>query len=87
MKKYEDMPAHPITEKLVEILCRVTRTENTSFFNVMVAYYLTVVASTMRAKIRTVEKDVLPINTYAIGLMPSGMGKGSIYQAYGKAGY
>ncbi len=76
MKKYEDMPAHPITEKLVEILCRVTRTENTSFFNVMVAYYLTVVASTMRAKIRTVEKDVLPINTYAIGLMPSGMGKG-----------
>ena len=76
MKNYEDMVHHPVAAQLVETMCRVTRTDNPLFFNVLVAYYFSVVAATMRAKIRTVEGDVLPINTYAIGLMPSGMGKG-----------
>lgn len=76
MKAVEDMPYHPTSERLVEILCNKTQNTNPLFFRVCVAYYFTVVASMMRCKIATMDRGEIPVNMYAVGLSTSGSGKG-----------
>ena len=76
MKSYEDMEFHPTAEKLVDVLCKKTQNSNPLFFRVLVAYYFSVVASSMRCNISTVDRGEIPINMYAIGLATSGSGKG-----------
>jgi hypothetical protein len=46
------------------------------FFRILLIYYFGQVASHMRANIVGFDNNVIPINTYAINLSPSGTGKG-----------
>lgn len=76
MLSYDEMEHHPISEKLVEILCDKTQSENPLFFRVLVAYYFSVMAASMRTIIATPDRGDIPVNLYALNLAPSGMGKG-----------
>jgi hypothetical protein len=76
MKSFKDMDFHPDAERLVQILCEKTQNSDPLFFRVLVAYFLAVVASMMRAKIKTLDRGEIPINLYAINLSVSGAGKG-----------
>lgn len=76
MKSYESMKYHPTSDKLVDVLCQKTQNSNRLFFRVMVAYYFTKVASTMRTVIKTHDRGNIPVNLYAINLAFSGEGKG-----------
>ena len=67
---------HPLTEKLTNILCEKTQNNNPEFFRILVAYYLTKVASMMRVNIDTRDRGILPVNMYALNLATSGFGKG-----------
>ena len=64
------------SEKLVEVLCQKTQSNNPHFFRVLTGYYLCKVASMMNIKIKTHDRGDLPVNMYAINLATSGFGKG-----------
>lgn len=76
MQSIDSMEYHPLSEKLVDILC--TKTENTDrhFFRIQTAFFFCKVASMMRTNIHTLERGNIPVNMYAINLAPSGYGKG-----------
>lgn len=76
MLKPEEMAYHPTAEKLVEILCSKTQNSNPLFFRVLVGYYFSIVASSMRTAILTHDRGEIPVNMYAINLGTSGSGKG-----------
>lgn len=72
----EEMEHHPTSEQLVAILCSKVQNSNPLFFRVLVGYYFSLVASTMRASIVTHDRGDIPINMYALNLSTSGSGKG-----------
>ena len=76
MLSYDEMEYHPSAEKVVEILCQQTQNTEPLFFRVLVAYYLSVVASQMRCVIATPDRGDIPVNMYALNLATSGFGKG-----------
>ena len=65
-----------LSEDIVDVLVAKTQSNNRHFFRILTAYYLSKVASMMRVNIETQDRGVIPINTYALNLMPSGAGKG-----------
>ena len=75
MTPYENMQYHPASEELVDIMINKIGTKSPMFFRAVVAYYFSVVAASMRCNLKTQERGTIPVNTYAIGLGPSGMGK------------
>lgn len=76
MKKYDEMQFHSMSEKLVEILCIKTQNKDPQFFRVLVAYYMSKIASMQRVKIMTLDRGEIPVNMYAMNLAQSGHGKG-----------
>lgn len=76
MQSFDQMEYHPTSEKLVEILCSKTQNSNPLFFRVLVGYYFSLVASTMRCTIATHDRGDIPVNMYALNLSTSGSGKG-----------
>jgi len=70
------VPYHPLSEKLVDILCKKTQNDNPQFFRIMVAYYFAKLASMQRTVINTHDRGEIPVNIYALNLAPSGYGKG-----------
>ena len=76
MKDLDTVPYHPISEKIVDVLCQKTQNTDRNFFRLLVAYYFAKVASTMRVNIETHERGAIPVNLYAINLAESGHGKG-----------
>lgn len=76
MKTFDEMDYHPASEKLVNILCSKTQNSNPLFFRVLVGYYFSLVASTMRTTIATHDRGDIPVNLYALNLSTSGSGKG-----------
>lgn len=74
MLSYDEMEYHPSAEKVVEILCQQTQNTEPLFFRVLVAYYLSVVASQMRCVIATPDRGDIPVNMYALNLATSGFG-------------
>jgi len=76
MQSPDQMEYHTTSEKLVEILCSKTQNSNPLFFRVLVGYYFSVVASTMRCTIATHDRGDIPVNMYALNLSTSGSGKG-----------
>ena len=76
LKPIEKMNYFHIAEKLVGILMTKTQNNDPLFFRVIVAYYLTTLASQMRVSIKGFSRGTIPINTYVIALSPSGSGKG-----------
>jgi hypothetical protein len=67
---------HPITEQIVDVLCKKTLNSNRLFFRVQVSYFLAKMASSMRCTLDTLDRGKIPVNVYALNLAPSGSGKG-----------
>lgn len=63
-------------EEIVDVLCTRTQNNDRRFFRTITAYFLTVMASTMRTKLLTKDRGEIPVNTYALAFSPSGSGKG-----------
>lgn len=76
MKTFDEMQHHPMSEQLVNVLCEQTENTNPVFFRILVAYYFSLIASMMRAKVITQDRGEVPINLYAVNLLTSGAGKG-----------
>ena len=76
MKSFDEMSHHPMSEKLVDVLCEQTENTNPMFFRILVAYYFSLVASMMRASVTTLDRGEIPINMYGVNLATSGAGKG-----------
>lgn len=72
----ENTPHNTAMQELVDLLCHRTGQVNRDFFQAEVAYFLGLIPSSMRAKIRSPERGLLPVNIYSIGLATSGFGKG-----------
>ncbi len=72
----ENTPHFPAMQELVDLLCHRTGNVNRDFFQAEVAYFLGLIPSSMRCKIRSPERGVLPVNIYSIALATSGFGKG-----------
>ena len=76
MRDLTTLKFHPTTEKIVDMLSEKTQNTNPQFFRMMVCYYICKMAATMRVKIKSKDKGVVPINYYGINLGISGIGKG-----------
>lgn len=76
MKTYSEMEYHPASEHIVKFLCGHANNEDPSFFRTQVAFYLSMVAASMRCNVVQHNQDKVPVNMYAINLAPSGAGKG-----------
>ena len=76
MLNLDNLQHHPLSEKVVNTLCIQTQRENTLFFRVLVAYYFSLVASSMRCTIVTHDRGEIPVNMFALNLGTSGSGKG-----------
>lgn len=72
----ETIPHHPALDEITDVLCVRVQNNDRHFFRTIAAYYLTSIASTMRAKIATKDRGDVPVNCYAIALATSGAGKG-----------
>jgi hypothetical protein len=72
----DQTPHHQAMTDLVDLLCHRTGNVNRGFFQAEVAYFLGLIPSSMRAKIKSAERGVIPINIYTIALATSGFGKG-----------
>ncbi len=65
---------NPLSEKIVDIL--MTKNGNISeplFCRVMAGFYAGKVASMMRTNVIKYDKQIIPVNVYALNLMPSGL--------------
>jgi hypothetical protein len=67
---------HPAIEEVVEVLCNKTQNTDKGFFRTEVAYFLSKMASIMRATVVTKDRGDIPVNCYALALATSGYGKG-----------
>ena len=68
--RYDELPFHPLTEKLADILCQKTQNPNPMFFRILLAYYYGLIASQMRVEIVGYDSGSIPVNIYAINLSP-----------------
>lgn len=75
MASYDQLPYHPTAEKLVAILRDQTQSDDSLFFRIMVAYYMSLAATQMRCIIDSPDRGEIPVNMYALNLAPSGYGK------------
>lgn len=76
MKDLTNISYFEPAEKIVKVLCQRTQNDEPLFFRILVAYYLTKVASMMRCNIKTHDRGDIPVSMYAINLGVSGFGKG-----------
>jgi len=76
MKPFDQMTYHPLTEKLVDVLCEKTENRDRHFFRIQCSYFFSKVASMMRVTVQTPDRGDIPTNMYAINLAISGYGKG-----------
>lgn len=76
MKDFATLKHHPMIEEIVDVLCNKTQNTDRSFFRVMTAFFVSKIASSMRAKIITKDRGEVPVNVYALSLATSGSGKG-----------
>ena len=72
----ENLPQHPLIEQVVSELVVQCDTDSADYFRVLTAFYFSKVASNMRAIVRTEDRGDVPINCFAVGMAPSGFGKG-----------
>lgn len=69
------IPHNTALEEIVDVLCNKTQNLDRKFFRVVAAFFLTKMASAMRASIITKDRGEIPVNVYALALGPSGSGK------------
>jgi hypothetical protein len=75
MIPFDQMPYHPTSEKLVDILKDHTQRDDSLFFRLLVGYYFSLAAAQMRCSINTPDRGDIPVNMYVLNLAPSGYGK------------
>lgn len=73
---FDDFKHHPVLEDITDYLCKRTQNTDRNFFRVEVLYFLSTMATCMRANIVTKDRGTTLPNTYAVALSPSGTGKG-----------
>ena len=76
MKDLSTLQHHPMIEEIVDVLCNKTQNTDRSFFRVMTAFFVSKMASSQRAVIKTKDRGDVPVNVYALSLATSGSGKG-----------
>ena len=74
-KDYPEMDYHPLMEKLTKALKRKVPSAPRHMLRSILAYYFSVVASTMRVNIETEVRGVIPVNLFLFNMAPSGTGK------------
>lgn len=67
---------HPAVDEIVDVLCNKTQNKDRSFFQAVTAFFLANMAANQRAKMKTLDRGEIPVNTYAIAVAGSGYGKG-----------
>lgn len=67
---------HKAIDDIVDVLCAKTQNVDKGFFRAEVAYFLSKMASCMRATIVTKDRGDIPVNLYVLALATSGFGKG-----------
>lgn len=73
---YSELPLHPLSEELAELMATKTGSSDLSFFRVLIPYYWSLVAATMHAKIIGFDANPIMINYFGVSLAESGTGKG-----------
>ena len=76
MLNLDNLNHHPLSEQVVKTLTIQTQRDNVLFFRVLVAYYFSLVAASMRCSIVTHDRGEVPVNLFALNLGTSGSGKG-----------
>ncbi len=66
---------NPHLENIVNVLCTKTQNKDKNFFRPVTAFFLTKIASCMKAYIKTKDRGNIIINSYVIATAPSGYGK------------
>jgi len=77
MMDFNKLKHHRAIEEISNILSIKTDNKNKSFFNMVVMYFLAIMASSMRAKLKTKDRGLIPLNVFVCGLATSGFGKGA----------
>jgi hypothetical protein len=77
MTDFNKLKHHRAIEEISDILSVKTDNKNKSFFNMVIMYFLAVMASSMRAKIKTKDRGLIPLNVFVCALATSGFGKGA----------
>lgn len=72
----EGVEHHPVVSEMVDVICAKTQNTDRSFYACEVAYFVSKIASNMRATIVTKDRGDIPVNCYALALATSGFGKG-----------
>lgn len=67
---------HPLSEKIVDIVCTKVQNSDKAFFRIEVAYYMAKLASNMHTSVRDITGNVMPVNLFAFAYGESGYGKG-----------
>lgn len=67
---------HRAVSEMVDTICDKTQNMDRNFFRVEAAYFLSKMASSMRATVKTKDRGTIPVNMYALALATSGFGKG-----------
>ena len=73
---FEAMKYHKGTEALTQYLATRANSKDYHFIRVITAFYLGLVATTMRNTVILPGNRPVPLNIFAMGLLPSGQGKG-----------
>ena len=59
---------HPAIEEIVDVLCNKTQNTDRGFFRAETAFFLSKMASSMRATIVTKDRGEIPVNMYVLAL-------------------
>lgn len=73
---FEAMEYHKGTAGLTKYLATRANSKDYHFIRVITAFYLALVATTMRNKVILPGNRPVPLNVFAMGLLPTGQGKG-----------
>lgn len=76
MTEVQGVAHHPAIDAISNILMAKTQNQDGPFFRMMTAFFLTKLASNMRAYVATKDRGDIPVNMYACSLAVSGSGKG-----------
>mgnify|MGYP000686998523 FL=1 len=81
-----NLPRHPMMESMVDDLCPSNEGHNRPFYRIMVGYFFSKMAASMRAVVDSPVIGEVPVNCFAVALAPSGFGKNTSVSAIERGG-
>ena len=81
-----NLPRHPMMESMVDDLCPENEPHNRPFYRIMVGYFFSKMAASMRAVVDSPVIGDVPVNCCAVALAPSGFGKNTSVSAIERGG-